>query len=75
MAGTRMVDQGTDGISRGVLDKGVACGQRMLEHCPWGRSAVEVSDTLLTTLNIWCGRNLRRLGAEDWYEGGHDIVG
>ena len=34
VAGTRMIDQGTDGISRGVLDRGVACGQRMLEHCP-----------------------------------------
>ena len=75
VSGTRMISQGTDGISRGALDQGVACGQRMLKHCPWGRTALEVSDTLLNTLNHWCDRKLKVLEPQDWYETGQDIVG
>ena len=75
VAGTRMMSQGTDGISRGDMDQGVASGQQMLQHCPWGRSAVDVSDTLLATLSKWCDRELKVLQPEDWYECGHDIVG
>ena len=75
VAGTRMIDQGTDGISRGRMDKGVACGQRMLEHCPWGKTALEVSSKLYGTLNYWCGKKFKILSPEDWYEAGHDIRG
>ena len=75
VAGTRMIVQGTDGILKGVLDRGVACGQKMLEHCPWGKSATEVSTSLVSTFNGWCGRDLKVLRPEDWYESGHDIVG
>ena len=47
----------------------------MLQHCPWGKAAVEVSENLVATLNDCCGRELKVLGPQDWYEQGHDIVG
>ena len=75
VAGTRMIDQGTNRISRGALDKGVACGQRMLDHCPWGKSAATESKLLVTMLSQWCGKDLKVLSPLDWSEAGHDIVG
>jgi hypothetical protein len=32
--GSRMIQQGTDGLSRGDLTEGVMAGQSMLEHVP-----------------------------------------
>ena len=37
VAGTRMIAQGTDGVSRGSLKEGVGVGKHMLEFCPWGK--------------------------------------
>ena len=34
VAGTRMMAQGTDGVSRGSLREGVAIGKEMISFCP-----------------------------------------
>ena len=34
ISGSKMIIQGTNGISRGQLEQGVSVGQHMLEQCP-----------------------------------------
>ena len=75
VAGTRMIAQGTDGVSRGSLREGVAAGQRMLDHCPWNKSALEMSPELENWVKEWISREANFLAPEQWYTLGHDIVG
>ena len=75
VAGTRMIAQGTDGVSRGTLREGVAAGQRMLEHCPWNKSALVSSNALKGWVESWAGCQPNFLRPEDWYTLGHDISG
>ena len=70
-----MILQGTDGISRGELNQGVAIGKAMLDHCPWARSAILSSPSLIDTIKAWVGGKVRFLNPVDWYEAGHDIIG
>ena len=73
-AGTRMIAQGTNGISRGSLNAGVSIGESMLDHCPWARTALEVLPTLHSCLEEWTGQKLKVLKPLDWFEAGHDII-
>jgi hypothetical protein len=41
VAGTRMIAQCTDGVSRGYLGQGVMAGDSMIGHIPIHRSAVD----------------------------------
>ena len=75
VAGTRMIAQGTDGVSRGSLREGVAAGQRMLDHCPWNKSAIDTSPELKGWVKGWIGREVNFLTPEQWYTLGHDVVG
>ena len=75
VAGTRMISQGTDGISRGRLNQGVGVGEHMLAHCPWGVSALEASPNLLNEVKTWSTSPLVVLKPKDWFELGHDIHG
>lgn len=47
VAGKRMIEQGTDGLSRGCLTDGVMIGQVMTSFIPLHQHAVERSPTLL----------------------------
>ena len=40
VSGTRMIGQGSDGLSRGNLTEGVMMGQSMISHVPLGLSAL-----------------------------------
>ena len=73
VSGSRMIYQGTDRISRGRLEQGVSLGQSMLEHCPWGTSAISASEHLLEELRTWNKKVLTRLEPCDWFDLGHDI--
>jgi hypothetical protein len=79
VAGKRMIQQGTDGLSRGCLTDGVMIGREMSTFVPLHRHALERSNGLLTWLQEAIGRDtdsvLDPLRAEDWYEKGHDIAG
>ena len=46
IAGTRMISQGTDGLSRGDLTSGVMAGDDFLSHIPLNQGAFERSPTL-----------------------------
>jgi hypothetical protein len=46
IAGTRMISQGTDGLSRGDLTSGVMAGDEFLSHIPLNQGAFERSPVL-----------------------------
>ena len=73
VAGTRMISQGTDGLSRGDLMTGVMSGNSMLFYVPLNKSCEErqpgVVDWLIRTsgTGFW---NL--LDPQDWYDKGFE---
>jgi hypothetical protein len=79
IAGTRMIDQGTDGLSRGCLVEGVMRGDSIASFIPLHQTALERSEAVLKWLREAHGGGaageLTVLGKEDWYVRGHDIVG
>jgi hypothetical protein len=79
VAGTRMIEQGTDGLSRGNMIEGVMTGKRMLDFIPIHKSALERSPGLEHKLRLCMeGRFHNRmevLTPNDWFWRGHDISG
>jgi hypothetical protein len=51
--GTRMIAQGTDGLTRGDFTEGVMAGQSMLEHVPLHLTVLERQPTVLDWLMQW----------------------
>ena len=75
VAGTRMIAQGTDGVSRGYLGQGVMAGESMVAHIPIHISAVERSPNLVPWIRSWCGKDATLLDESGWFESGHSIEG
>ena len=77
VAGTRMKDQGTDGLSRGDLLEGVMKGNDFLGYIPTHRSACIRSPSVAAWLEemFGGGEPLEFLSPSDWFERGHDIAG
>ena len=73
VSGTRMIYQGTDGVSRGILREGMALGEHMLEHLPWGKSATEGYPKLEAWVRSWTGDESILLEPIDWFEKGLDV--
>ena len=57
VAGTRMIAQGTDGVSRGYLALGIMAEEAMSSFIPIHQSALERSNTLLPWLRDWSSHN------------------
>ena len=80
VSGTRMIAQGTDGLSRGDLLEGVLNGEKMMSFIPLHISALEREPALRDWILTWAGagrdkNNLKFFEPEDWFVRGHDIVG
>ena len=78
VAGTRMIAQGTDGISRGDMYEGVMKGDSMLSHVPLAYSAVDRSPQLKKWINSWASGiagDCEFLTEMDWFTRGHDHIG
>lgn len=79
VAGKRMIEQGTDGLSRGCLNDGVMRDGDMLAFVPLREAAFERSGTLVAWLQeiSRCEglADFELLRPEDWFVRGHDIVG
>lgn len=74
VAGTRMIAQGTDGISRGNLLEGVMTGQKMLSFVPINESALTRSESLLSWIKSWTMvPELKPLKEEDWFWRGQGL--
>ena len=76
IAGTRMIAQGTDGLSRGMLLEGVLTGQPMLSYIELARGAIERHPPLLEFIRSWTEEaDLTPLTPEEWFVEAHGIVG
>jgi len=81
IAGSRMIKQGTDGLSRGDANEGVMQGSSMLSFVPIAKTCLERSPALLKKLEcclkpyLACvNQNLHCLSIKDWFLRAHDIV-
>jgi hypothetical protein len=71
VAGTRMIDQGVDGLSRGDLENGVMTGRSMLDFIPIHSTAFERSRTLEPWLRSWMPTDTCFLSTEQWFDTAH----
>jgi hypothetical protein len=55
VSGTRMIAQGTDGVSRGVFTEGVATGIDMLSFIPLHLSAIDRNPLITEWVRSWFG--------------------
>jgi hypothetical protein len=76
VAGSRMIAQGTDGLSRGDFSTGVMSGTPMLQFVPLHLGAIERWPALLPWLQTWTNMSsLQPLTPEQWYTLGHGLEG
>ena len=71
IAGTRMIFQGTDGLSRGDQNAGVMRGENMLDHVPLNLSCLKRSSAVKPWIKKWLisqtqGVDPVFLGPDDW---------
>jgi hypothetical protein len=72
-AGTRMKEQGTDGLSIGDLTGGVMVGNRFLKHIPLNKTVLERAPEFKKEFEKGLpGKGWRWLDYEDWFEGAFD---
>ena len=74
VSGTRMIAQGSDGLSRGNLTEGVMLGTNTREFIPIHKSAFEQSPALAAWLDSWTDGEGSFLDPMDWFWRGHKIV-
>ena len=74
VAETRMIAQGSDGLSRGNILEGVMKGIPMDDFVLLNESALERSSGLKAWLESWTDGNLEFLQPRDWFLRGHNIV-
>jgi hypothetical protein len=76
VAGTRMIAQGTDGVSRGFMGQGVMDGMAMSMFVPIHLSSVERSPlNLVPWIQGWAGKEAILLNEMGWFQEGHDVEG
>lgn len=75
VSGTRMIAQGTDGVSRGFLGAGIMAGEAMTSFIPIHLTATERSTKLLEWIRSWSSPDIVELSPIDWFQLGHDIIG
>ena len=76
VAGTRMIEQGSDGLSRGLPYEGLL-GQNksFLDYLPLHLTVFERCCEFKSWLLDWIPSFVKFLNLEDWFELGNDIVG
>ena len=67
VSGKRMQAHGTNGVSRGCLNTGVAIGRDMIEFCQWRKDPSEVAPELKSWIKSWAGEEIICLSPRDWY--------
>ena len=76
VAGTRMIHQGTDGLSRGLLTDGVFAADPMKLHLPLHLPAQDRYPPVIPWLQSWCPDSaIVPLSTEEWYTSGHGLHG
>jgi hypothetical protein len=68
VAGRHMIAQGTDGLSRGVLNECIMAGQPMTSFIPLHLNACNCSSDLLAWIHTWIpAQGLQPLTPDEWY--------
>ncbi len=79
VAGTRMIAQGTNGLSCRIILEGVMSGKSMLRFVPLAQSAMERQPNLVSYWQTCVGQALQFkvcvLKVEEWFQEGHGIIG
>ena len=76
VSGKRMIAQGMDGCSRGLLIEGVMTGRDILVFVDLAHTAIARHPPLLDWVRTWTKLpTLQPLTPEGWYEEGHWITG
>jgi hypothetical protein len=76
VAGSQMIAQGTDGLSRGDVTEGVLSGQAMLSFIPLHMSAIERHPPILEWIRDWTEQaSLEPLTPAGWFTDGHGYNG
>jgi hypothetical protein len=75
VSGLRMIAEGGNGVSRGILNEGVMAGESMLSFIPLNLSAKERCETLVPWIQGWIKGEVECLEPFDWFQLGHDIRG
>jgi hypothetical protein len=73
IAGTRMIEQGTDGLSRGDFSSGVMAGKNFLALLPLNKGALDLSRGISTWIHEFLPGQLKWevLTPQDWFTKGH----
>ncbi len=77
VAGTRMIAQGTDGLSRGIMLEGLVCGNDMLSFVDLSKTALERHQGVLDYVKSWLDSSLsssKLLSPEEWFREGHGML-
>ena len=78
VAGTRMIEQGTDGLSRGSLLEGVMTGRDMISFIDLAHTAFQRHPPVVEFVRSWVMptyKSMRVLSENEWFNEGHGIVG
>lgn len=67
VAGTRMIELGIDGASRGEIQLGALIPGHQAGAVPLHLGAIERSESLLEWLQSWCGEDARAASPSDWF--------
>jgi len=73
ISSTRMIAQGSDGLSRGILTEGVMKGASMEDFTPLNVTALERYEPLKKWIMSWARKEVDWLSPEDWFVRGHDL--
>ena len=68
-----MISQGTDGVSRGLINQGSLMGKPLRDYLPLNLSALDRSPDLKVWLSKWAPKHHIFLTPEQWYIEAHDI--
>jgi len=69
-----MIEQGTDGLSRGMIYEGLLGARyNFLNYLPLNESATSRSPKVLSWIRTWAPSYAELLTPEGWFEKGHDI--
>ena len=73
VSGTRMIDQGTDGLSRGSVNTLGLNSQALRKHVPLNQRALERSNNLKEWMRSWVGKKHFFLEPKNWFVEAHDL--
>ena len=73
VSGTRMIEQGTDGLSQGLFNQGALATGKIRLYAPINLSALDRTMNLKPWIITWAPTNALFLLLSQWFVESHDI--